>query len=360
MKIGIVTFHRADNYGAVLQAYALQQVMIENGIDVKIVDYVSDYLKYPFAKINWKTKGIVAQIFTMVGEISRMPRKKPFQEFRKRLVCTRPLGKKELFSIEDEFDLFIAGSDQVWNPKITNFDTTYLLDFVKDKNKKGSYAASFGLTQLNKDLKQKYKSLLKDFCFLNVREPSALPLLKEISGRTGQIVIDPTLLLEKTYWMNLAQKPKTKKPYILTYQVGMNKELIKYAKFLSKKTGYEIYSIPLPQGGLIKSKWILDADPCRWLGYIASAEYVITDSFHGTALSIALEKEFFVCHSVGTKLNSRIDDLMAELEIRNHHITGDMENVPQKINYEKVSSRLTKIRRKSMEKIFEMCGSKKV
>lgn len=357
MKIGIITFHRADNYGAVLQAYALQKALIKKGFQVEIVDYVSDYLKNPFGKANWKTKGFIAQLLTLFGEISRMPRRKAFDDFRKLLVLTEPVTKKELPGIEKDFDLFVAGSDQVWNYKITNQDGTYLLDFVRDTNKKGSYAASFGFTDVDPTLIVWYQKLLVSFRYLNVREKSSLPLLRKIIDRSGDVVVDPTLLLLKQDWMNLAILPSNKGPYILTYQVGMDKELIEYAKFLSQKTGFKLYSIPFPQGGIAKSHFIMNAGPREWLGWIANAQYVITDSFHGVALSIALEKEFFVHHSTrGVVLSSRIDDLLSELNITDHYIFFKDECFPKKIDYDSVSKKLHTIREYSINKILEMCG----
>lgn len=360
MIIGIITFHRANNYGAVLQAYALQRVLINSGFEAKIVDYESNYLKYPFAKINWKQKGLFAQILTLLGEFSRLPRRKAFDDFRKLLVCTKPVKKEDLPNIEKDFDLFVVGSDQVWNYKITNRDGSYFLDFVKDSNKKASYAASFGFTSVDSSLIEWYKSMLTNFNYLNVREKSSLPLLKKITNQYGNIVLDPTLLLTKKDWLDLAVFPSETKPYILTYQVGMDKELISFVRRLAKKTGYKIYSIPFPQGGIIKSRFIMNAGPKEWLGWIANAQYVITDSFHGVALSIALEKEFFVHHNIrGAVLSSRINDLMNELGIQNHILSfNNDERLPEEIDYSIITSNLQNIKINSMNVISEMCGER--
>lgn len=358
MKIGILTFHKADNYGALLQVYALQQILLKRGFDVKVIDYVGEYLKHPFGLANWKTRGVMAQFLTLAGELSRLPRRKKFEEFRQKLICTAPISQKELPSLESQFDLFIAGSDQVWNYQITNKDSAYLLDFVTNGAKKGSYAASFGFAKASRDVVDWYRPFLQNYKYLNIRERSALPMVKDMAGRGASVVMDPTFLISKEEWLKTAVLPQTKEPYILTYQVGMSKELLRYAKFLAAKTGYKLYSIPLPQGGLARSRNIVTAGPCEWLGWIAQAQYVVTDSFHGVALSVLFEKEFFVrIAATVAERSSRIDDLLSMLEIRDRYIRPENgDSVPEPIDYASVAARLRKCIDQSFAKLMEMCG----
>lgn len=361
MKVGVVTVHRANNYGAVLQAYALQYVLNENGIDAMFVDYVGDFLKHPFGIENFKKKGIMGEVLTFAGELSRLPRKKKFDKFREEyLKCTESMKKGELYKLERYFDLFIAGSDQIWNYKITNLDSVYLLDFVSNYNKKGSYAASFGLTQIEKKYRNWYSKYLKDIKYLNVREKSAIPMVKKYTGRYPNIVLDPTLLVEKHKWEKLSIKPNVSGEYILSYQVGMDGRLIEYIKYLSEHTGLPVYSIPFPQGGYVKSHAILDAGPREWLGWIENAKYVITDSFHGMALSIVFEREFFVnISSRGKVLSSRLKDLMDILGIENRNIDEIGDNPTNSIDYKSVNKRLEKLKKQSMKILMGMVDDAK-
>lgn len=350
MKVGILTMHKADNYGAVAQAYALQQTLRYEGYEAKIIDYVGDFLKHPLAPVNWRVKGPVAELLTLAGELSRLPRRRGFRNFRMRMECTQPVLKKDLPELSRQFDWIIAGSDQVWNYRITNSDGAYFLDFVQAPCKKGSYAASVGLSELPEDRKPWYREQFRQFDFFNLREKSALPLMRQFTDKPLHVTIDPVFLLPRKNWESILERPPVDQPYILTYQVGMDKRLIECAAQLSKETGYPVYSIPLPQGGLIKARPVLNASPEQWLGWIANAAYVVTDSFHGTAFSIVFERQFFVNYSVQvTQLSSRIRDLLEELGITGRNLSqvrGSAED-PQ-IDYEPVRRKLEEARLRSM------------
>jgi len=361
MRIGILTFHQADNYGAVAQAYALMQVLCSYGHDAVIIDYTSEYLKNPFGLKNFRNKGLVAQCLTLAGECTRLPRKRKLRAFRKKyLQMTSYKKKEELDDLNEQFDLFIAGSDQVWNTKISGGDSTYFLDFVKDKNKKGSYAASIGFSSLTKEEKSWYYKLLNDFEYLNVREEAGAKLIKEITGRDAAVTLDPTLLLDAQHWKKLAKKPEVDEDYILTYQVGMDRDLLDYAEYLGKTYGCPVYSIPLPQGGFIKAKPLINLGLEEWLGYFQHAKYVVTDSFHGLVFSLIMEREFCVCYSERERsLTSRQLNLMNLLGIEGRNIKSIGKQIPHLIDYDGVSKRLLEQRKKSLGILLEM-GKEKI
>lgn len=350
MKIGIVTVHRANNYGAAVQAYALQHILRNYGLDAQFIDYVGDFLKYPFGIENFRKKGLVGETFTFLGELSRLPRRKKFNEFRKSyFICTEEVKKEELCGLEEQFDLFIAGSDQVWNYKITNQDGAYLLDFVKNYDKKGSYAASFGLTRIERKYREWYSQNLSNIKYLNIREKSAIPIVKKYTNRTPKVVLDPTLLLAKTEWEKIAVNPKMQGDYILSYQVGIDRHLVKYTAFLSKATGLPVYSIPFTQGGYIKMHPVWNSGPLEWLGWIKNARYVVTDSFHGMALSIIFERNFAVnISSQGQALSSRLKDLLNLTGIKGRNIDEIGNIVVEEIDYSKVNIKLEKHKKYSL------------
>lgn len=350
MKVGIVTVHRANNYGAAVQAYALQRVLRDDGIEAQFIDYVGAFLKHPFGIENFRKKGLLGEAFTFVGELSRLPRRKKFNDFRKRyFICTKELNKEELGGLEEQFDLFIAGSDQVWNYRITNQDGAYLLDFVKSYDKKGSYAASFGLTRIERKYREWYSQSLSDIKYLNVREKSAIPIVKKYTNRIPKVVLDPTLLLSKEEWEKIVVEPKVEGDYILSYQVGMDRHLVEYISFLSKVTGLPVYSIPFTQGGYTKMHPIMDAGPSEWLGWIKKARYVITDSFHGMALSIIFERNFAVNVSAqGEILSSRLKDLLDITGIKGRNINEIGNVVVEEIDYSVINMRIEEHRKYSL------------
>lgn len=355
-RVAILTLHYSDNYGAMAQAYALQQVLRQQGYDVKLVNYACDYLRHPFRMVNFKTRGLVRQVLTFAGELSRLPRKKKLKIFREMYFnMTETVTKEQLPSLNDKFDLFIAGSDQIWNVDITHYDGAYFLDFVNDYRKKGSYAASFGTTSIRGTDKQWYTEKLKNFCYFNTRESSGSAILQQITGRNSHTVLDPTLLLDKHAWETLAASPSVDGPYILTYQVGMDRVLLDYASMLSKKFGYPVYSIPLPQGKWIKTHPVLNAGIEEWLGWIMNARYVVTDSFHGLALSLALEKNVFVCYSPREEHKSaRQRDLLAALGIENRDIRELKGDIPPDMDMDVLHDRMGVLREYSLDVLLRM------
>lgn len=356
IRVAILTFHQADNYGAVAQAYALQQVLSQQGYDTKFIDYTSNYMQHPFKWINFKRKGLRKQILTLAGEVSRLPRKGKLKAFRRMYFnMTETLTKEQLSTLNDKFDLFIVGSDQIWNVDITNYDGTYFLDFVTDYRKKGSYAASFGSSYIREMDKQWYAEKLKDFGYFNIRESSNAALLQQLTGRSSRTVLDPTLLIDKQAWEILAVPPPIDCPYILTYQVGMNHELLDYASILSKKMGIPVYSIPLPQGKWIKTHTVLNAGLEEWLGWIMNARYVITDSFHGLALSLALEKNVFVCYfSREESRFVRQHDLLAALGIENRNVRELKGSIPPDMDMDAIRNRMKELRAYSLNVLLRM------
>ena len=145
-------------------------------------------------------------------------------------------------------------------------DTTYLLDFVRDKNKKASYAASFGVKKIPEEYWQKYKDLLKDFSFLSVREKQGAQLLKDLISREAEVVLDPTLLLSKEEWYNLAKKSfKPHLKYILVYAFGRSSNIFNLANHISKKTGYKIVYISNTYNKNLKIYYVKSAGPEEFL-----------------------------------------------------------------------------------------------
>lgn len=326
MKACILTFHSANNYGALLQAYALQSFLEMNAIDVKILNYYSEDIsrsyKFPlFSDFFHNTKRSL--VLTIQHFLFKGKRKK-CNSFRKQYLClTKEYDKTNIALANDEADIFIVGSDQVWNYQIINQDDVFFLSFVKNKIT-CSYAASFGVDSIPNKFEDFYKNHLSKIKFISVRENSGVTLCKKIIDREVEQLPDPVFLLPKSMWETVQKKPKSVKPYILVYKITKADKLLTFAKILSKKTGLQIIYVPNDLKDGIIGSLNLSVGPEEWLGYIKNAEYVITNSFHGTVFSIIFKKKFFVeVANNSNKTGSRLYSLLELFDLQNRLISDN-------------------------------------
>ena len=333
MKIGILTFHWATNYGAVLQCYALQQALTQLGHDVEIIDYYPKRYKknilYPF-----RTKRIthIKRRFTEVRK------EKKIAIFRTRnLKCSKYFSSnKELKNFKFDYDCVICGSDQIWNESFTRHAEhkrtyTYFLDFVPDDIIKASYAASFGTTKYPEDLISELKSLFARFDFISVREKTGLDILKDAGVYNAQIVPDPTLLLGKADYEKFIEKINKGKNafiYMLHDRMADADGLVNYAK-------NDSYEINVCQEIGIN----------EWLSGIYNSDVVITNSFHGIVFSIILEKQFVAFMVEGSGMNDRIHTLLGKLNLTSRIYNGDTNIIHQPIEWSDVKSSLDDYRK---------------
>ena len=338
-KAAILTYTHADNYGALLQAYALKKVLNSCGAETKVLNYKVLPIKNNFRMI---IKKILFAYFNAKN-------KKKFSPFRKLILGdTPPICRRDLPALNDVFNLFIVGSDQVWNFHGNGHDTSFMLDFVKDDNMKFSYAASFGRNDLPEPEKVLAAPWLKQFKTISVREASSVSLAKELSGKENvRADIDPTLLLSKEDWRSIAVMPK-EKDYILIYLMSNNSAIRDFAHSLAKKTGLKLIMLtasPL----LYKGIKTLCPAPQEWLGYFMNAKYIVTNSFHGLAFSINFNKDFFVdLLPPPSKVNSRLLDLLALTGLENSLI-GKGANLGEPApDWVKVNAKLAAEKEKSL------------
>lgn len=353
-KVGIITFQDADNYGAMLQCYALQHYLKSMGYDAKTINYKCEYFAHPYGIAALRRKGIIRYVLGNINALVRKFRKKRFSDFRNIIDMTRPVSKENICTLNNEFDLFISGSDCVWSYDLTNFDTTYFLDFVDKKEKKGSYAASFGTADIPEEYKEKYSKLLSDYKYFNVREQSGANLVCSFTQKNANVVLDPTLLLSMEQWNEVCSDRLIKEKYIFVYQLALSKGMINVINKIAKETNYKVVFIPFPLGGLIKAKSCLSYGPKEWVTLIRDAEYVITDSFHGTAFSIIFKKQFFSYLNEG---RTRIENLLSKTGLERRLIddtTNISEILSDTIDYQDVEKRLEQERNYSKTILVEM------
>lgn len=349
-KVGIVTIHDADNYGSALQAYATQKIISNLGYNAIIVDHICKKISKEYGlKRIFAQKNIKSIIETIVRIITIYPSRIKFKKFREEFFNEQ--DEESVIKNQNEFTKFLVGSDQVWNYKITDFDKAYFLDFVNDNHKKISYASSFGITEIPEDKKEDYKNLLKEFEHIAVREEQAIKIVKNLTGRDVETVLDPTLLINKEEWKEIVKTKKHEKNYILCYQIAYSQSLVDFAQELAKKTNKKIISIQGSMRHRFNAKYIWDAGPVEYINLFLNADYIITNSFHGTAFSINFNKNFFTeLLPSFEKTSSRLESILDLFELRSRQIiNGKNDNMLKDINYEKQNEILIKNRKQSIE-----------
>lgn len=352
MKLGIITFHRARNYGAVLQAYALNKATQDLGFDSEVIDY--RYNKVEKDYLLFKSKNKKKIIKDIINYPIKKTKWKKFDDFIQKNVKTSDrvyVSEKDFKEANKIYDCYLTGSDQVFNLKMTDNDKNYFLDFVEDSTKKNSYAASFGQKELPEEKKEIYKNLLSDFNQISVRENDAIVLVDDLISKKARIDVDPSFLLNKEQWEKISAKPKVKDKYILLFVMQKNDTIFKFAEELSRTTGYKIIFISEGYKRLLNAKHKRTVSPEEWLGYFLNAEYIVTNSFHGLAFSINFNKKFFVEYQKPPATgNSRLETILKEYKLQERLIKdGKNDAINHDIDWEYVNSKLNENKKKSID-----------
>lgn len=355
MKVGTLTYHDTRNFGAVLQAYALQKTIENLGVECEIIDYKSEFLNQVYKiKSIYEIKSLKEFIKWALTVKYEKKSKIKFDKFNKnkQKFSLKSYTKDNINETNDIYDAFFVGSDQVWNLNLNNIDTTYFLDFVSDEGKKFSYAASFGYKEIPDEYLDITTKNLNTFSKISVREEQGKVIIGKTLKKTAQVVLDPTLLLEKENWNKIeANIDNLKKDYILVYSVAATPSLFEFAKKLGKEKNCEIVYINRSYFNKLGMKNIRNASPEEFLAYVNRAKYIVTSSFHGVAFALNYKKEFFYeldikPHNNNSRLESIID--MVGLKSR-EIINGSNSEVNNKIDYDKVSYIIEKERIKSID-----------
>lgn len=325
MKVGILTFHRASNYGAVLQTYALNKFLNNNNVNSEIVDYRDNRVDNEY-KLFRRGSSLKRKIRDIIYYPIQNKKNNKFEEFRKKhiLISEKVYTKSNIKEANKTYDYFITGSDQVFNYKLTDFDKNYFLSFVDDSTKKISYAASLGMDKIPSDKIEEYSNLLKDFYKISLREKQNKQMIEDLINREISINIDPTFLISKEEWLDIAEVPK-EKDYILVFVMQRNKSMFSFAEKLAKEKKCKIIYIPNDYKRIVKGKYKYNISPSQWLGYFKNAKYVITNSFHGLAFSIILNKDFYIeLQKEPAKANARMIDLLKEFNLEDRIVDKEV------------------------------------
>lgn len=360
-RIGIITFHFVNNFGGALQAYAIRKAIDENfDVETELIDYRNWFIcltdTVRLLPISTKLKEIKAGINTIKLRISRLEK---FDEFIK---ANNKMTRKyssylQLCLHPPDDDKYICGSDQIWNPILTmGVAKAYYLRFVKDSNRKISYAPSFGNAGVASCFNNKIKKYISEIGYLSIRENAGQDLIREYIDKDVERVIDPTFLLDKDEWEKIAANPLNyRKPYILLYMMQQDEKVYEYARKLKEQTG--ICLVEISRYGYrpeFVDETLIDVGPAEFLGLFKDATYICTNSYHGLAFSIIFEKEF--CLVPCKRFTARIDNMINLLQIK-----GCMENENTSLitsyNKEYVRNILNNEKEKAMRFLAESIGN---
>lgn len=371
IKLGIMTFHNACNFGAVLQAYALK-TYLNNIPDVsaEIINYRNSAVEEDYALFGIDgNNNLLKEVITNILCFSyRKKRNYEFKKFRKDFleVGYSKVEIAELKGLNQKYDAIVVGSDQVWNLTITNGDASFFLDFMDDKRKCVSYAASIGKSNFDSVEFNELRKFINNFSMVSFREQELVDIFRSnIDAETVTASIDPVYLLNHTEWNAIARTRKATRPYVLFFTTGYNAAIqpaIEFAKKLAVSRTLDIKFLS------DQDKWFKNRDiehigainPTEFISLIGNAEYVVTNSFHATSFAIILHTKFYV--ETGLKRNGRILNILSvtgltDRQLNNGIMTGSSE---ENIDWVSVDKKLDSVRSQSKAYLADMISSRKM
>ncbi len=298
-KIGIITIHKIPNHGSVLQAFALQKVLSMMGYNSEIIDYLfpNKYqLNQPSDKEPDDCLSIKELVLKYLFAFQILKQRNNIKRFIKNhlnLTLREYVSPDDISKETFDYDIYVSGSDQIWSTQHTKGDPSFLLGFAPDTVKKISYASSFGRAIVEDKYKASYTKLLNRFSSISVREESAVQLIDSLIGRKPTVVLDPTLLLNRNQWNEIARKERVIKGkyifcYFLNYSFNAHPFVEKIADDFQKQTGFKLVWGIRPPKRFCNPNTIfkVGASVEEFLALIRDAEIVLTTSFHGTVFSV--------------------------------------------------------------------------
>ncbi len=315
-KIGILTFHFCDNYGAVLQCYALKTYIKRTfNHDVEVINFFPEHTQ------KWYTETDLQERY-----LEKLNKFERFEKEILNIVSGRISNKEELKKLN--YDCYIVGSDQIWNLSFPHSDTAYLLDFVEDSSIKISYAASVGMRLDDKILDHSiFKKYIPNFDYISVREKTHQPYIQSFTDKQVHTVLDPTLLLDsRDYDLIINNNKPTRGKYIFMYFLKHDNDFpqaMSFVNMLARKYNLKVlhFFVDLPNVVFENESQSYYFDgPTEFLWYIKNAEIIVTNSFHGTIFSIQYKKPFYTY--VVKHMGARVVDLLKTLELEERIISG--------------------------------------
>ncbi len=361
-RVGIITWHSDNNYGTILQAYALCRMVEYLGYLPSIINYIP-----PQEEHVWSVRRFLGACYHHIFKrgtfdyISDIQLKK-FKAFRNRLNLT-PLcdTAEKLQNLNRTFDAFICGSDQIWTPRY--FNDKYYLSFVNDTNKMIAYAPSLGATGIEDEFrKEQMRKAILRFTHLSVREEKGAELIWEITGKEAKVVLDPTLLYTAEEWKKMLDLENAEKPldrYLLCYILGDIRKYERHIRSVSKALNLPIFIVPTKRAHInMRGFHPFDAGPVEFVSAMQNASFVCTDSYHGLIFSLIFGNQF-CCYErffeqARDNQNNRIYDLLTKLNLMDRLYKPGNEDIwMDNIDYSKVWEKIEMLKKDSIDYLCE-------
>ena len=372
-RVGILTFSRTLNCGTELQAFALTKKLAEHGFDAEVIDYANELPSKWQRLISGALKRVLhgewrlffdllKRYFKGHSQQAEVPdnwyshlklKRERFAAFNKdmRFSATKYTAE-QLYANSPSYDVYIVGSDQIWNYWLTRYVDIYLLCFVKNATRRIAYAASLGVKRIQLSRRRLYRRALRRFHHISVREKDSIPIVEELSGQCVQHVVDPTLLMDADEWRKESVPVEFPPSYVLLYSMSNAPTILGHAYSFAKQlqipliTICQYYDENAYPGTIIWQK----AGPREFLTLLANARLVVTDSFHGTAFSINFGVNFMALVFSHWEHNNRIQGVCSDFGIEDHFVQeqGVPLSIPRNIDYSRVHALLAEKRAQSL------------
>lgn len=353
-QAGLITCHNIKNYGSVFQTYATSKIFERVGYLITVLDYQrpgtdkAGYRKKIKAESHLAQKPVLKYFFPKLLDISLNNIYRVFDDFIDRYITlSKPFDStKGMQENGLPYDLYISGSDQIWNSSINgSIIGPYFLDFAPEASLKMSFASSFGKTALDISEVDETRRLLSRYDCITTREESGVKIVESL-GIEAKAILDPTLWLQKEDWEILKEDIRTPKNYILVYQLHGNKDFDNYVRALEKKYKMPCLRIDLYYHYILKAgRHVICPTPGQVISLIEKATYVATDSFHMTVFSILFHKKFISLYSENS-FSDRINNILLWLNLMDRHVDNyqDFSTLREEIDYGHVDEVLSKKR----------------
>lgn len=355
-KASILTFHCVPNYGAVLQTYAMQQYLKKHFETVEVVDYRPRYLTQEYKYLSFYS------VFSFAATCCSLPsfwrKRKKFNKFTKQHLTLSSPKSSDPKKLKVSTDVLILGSDQIWNSQITReLDPVFFGQVAHTKKPTiVSYAASVGKAVLDDGERTVFRDALQNIDHISVREEEAKCLLAAFTDKNISVTADPTILAGAECFAQLI-KPVPHQKYVLLYSLSRHADTAAMANKVAKHFGLTVIEISGRRKGVSKKdhKTLYSADPAEFVSLIANADYVVTDSFHGTAFSLLFHRQFV---SIPHKTrNGRISGLLDICGLSERLISVfDQEIIDRRVEWKHVDQKLAALRKKSEQFLSEAAG----
>lgn len=356
-KVGIITWHQYHNFGSALQASALRMALTSLGYDAQVINYQSTAEMSTYSRL---IRCLIGNVSSLINVPILYRTRYSFLRFQEKYMkLTECVLDKDLAGIAGRFDAIICGSDQIWAPNVLN--SVYLLNWFDGKTvRKISYAASIGLPIIPEKLLSTYRDALEDFYRISVREQAGQKLLKDIFDIHAKVVLDPTFLLTAEQYRKMEKSlPITKKEYVFCYFLNANHKYRNRVENFATDKSLSIIGVSVNSDD---NDWMTvlgnEVGPAEFLYLVRNANYVFTDSYHGTIFSLLFHKEFYTFERFTTtdpiNQNSRIYQLDNWFGIKDRIVSVE-EKLPlaNKFDYELFESKLAEYRDFSIKYLLD-------